>query len=353
MFLYRAYGLTLGSNRTLPGLIAPAGAAPPGPPDVVLEFAEHLPASAIETDSPGWVQLPGPAGQDPHSFNWSTLPAAKGAYHRLRYGAVEQSLEYLINPGASQVWIAHRRDEWQAGAASLLLGQVMGCVLRLRGFTCLHASVVAIGQQAVAVLGAAGAGKSTFAAAAAQRGLAVLADDIAVLSEADGGFLVQPGYPTLRLGPAAIDAFYGAAHAENVEGLRRVFSYLEKRFVELSADDASGWRFQPEALPLAALYVLGPRRPELADVRLLGLTPAAALLALKAQSYVHFFLDQAMQAREFEQLGRVALSLPVRSIERPQGLGHLPALCQAIVEDVARLAAGQGRAGQPTLAKAA
>ena len=53
--------------------------------------------------------------------------------------------------------------------------------LRLRGVPALHASAVAVGGAALAVVGSAGAGKSTTAAARAARGHAVVADDVLAL----------------------------------------------------------------------------------------------------------------------------------------------------------------------------
>ncbi len=58
----------------------------------------------------------------------------------------------------------------------------MGTALRLQGKICLHSSVIAVGEYALAIIGAKGAGKSTTAAALAKRGYPILADDIAVLT---------------------------------------------------------------------------------------------------------------------------------------------------------------------------
>jgi dephospho-CoA kinase len=53
----------------------------------------------------------------------------------------------------------------------------------LRGVVCLHASAVAIGDEAIALLGPAGSGKSTTAAAFAERGYSVLAEDVVTLDD--------------------------------------------------------------------------------------------------------------------------------------------------------------------------
>ena len=53
---------------------------------------------------------------------------------------------------------------------AVVVGSVMGCALRLQGIPCLHSSVIAVDNRAIAIIGAKGAGKSTTAAALAQRG---------------------------------------------------------------------------------------------------------------------------------------------------------------------------------------
>src|SRR5205085_11497996 len=69
-----------------------------------------------------------------------------------------------------------------------LLGPVLALALHQRGWLMLHASAVAMGQQAVAFLGGSGWGKSTMAGVLHQRGHALVADDfVAVPAEGAAG----------------------------------------------------------------------------------------------------------------------------------------------------------------------
>ncbi len=113
-------------------------------------------------------------------------------------------------------------------AATYLLGPVLGLFLRLRGVTCLHASAVAFGGQAVAFVGSEGAGKSTTAAALALRGHAILSDDVVALAEHDGAFFVHPAYPYLCLWPESVESIYGSADA-----LPRFSANYDKRCLSL------------------------------------------------------------------------------------------------------------------------
>jgi serine kinase of HPr protein (carbohydrate metabolism regulator) len=60
---------------------------------------------------------------------------------------------------------------------------MMGFVLLLRGCISLHACAVAIDDRAVAIVGPAGAGKSTTAAALADQGYSILAEDVVTLQD--------------------------------------------------------------------------------------------------------------------------------------------------------------------------
>ena len=139
VYFYRAFGLTLGSNRLVQGLQA----APAGPPDVQLDFRRLWPPGDDwpGRESDGWVRRDWPDTPQTEYFGWWALAAPAGEYHRLAYGAGEGRTEYLLSPGATHIAIIHNQPECPEGAVSLLLGQVMGCALRARGLTCLHASV--------------------------------------------------------------------------------------------------------------------------------------------------------------------------------------------------------------------
>src|SRR5262249_22183040 len=135
--------------------------------------------------------------------------------------------------------------------ATYLLGPVLGFILRLRGVTCLHASAVAICDQAIAILGPAGAGKSTTAASFARAGYKVLTDDIVALDERGDAFLVQPAYPRVRLWSESVNALFGTEDA-----LPLLTPTWDKRYLDLQANISC---FQEHPLPLAAIYLLDKR----------------------------------------------------------------------------------------------
>ncbi|MDB9518579.1 serine/threonine protein kinase [Roseofilum reptotaenium CS-1145] len=314
-FRYATYGLTLEANQPLPGL---------------------TPASA-NTPVDVWVDLNGmlrsPLTDDlPSGIDW--IEKADGTYLQIwfrgdgRYGHVN----FEIDSDATHIkatWPQSRIED----VTTLLVGQVLACALRLRGMLCLHACVVETDGRAIAIVGETGAGKSTTAAALANRGYSILADDIAVLQECEEHFLVQPGYPRLRLWPQSVNALYGSE-----ADLTKIFRSSEKRFLDLSDNSKSdtAWQFQSEPLPLVAIYILGERKLGLEAPKIEPIPPAIAVMKLMQQRSVsHFKLDADKQGREFAGFGRVARQVPVRAISRKDSLEALPQLCDAILADLA------------------
>ncbi len=200
--------------------------------------------------------------------------------------------------------------------------------MRLRRLVCLHASSVAIGEQAIALLGPATAGKSTTAAAFAGLGLPVLTDDILPLLDRGETFLVQPTYPSVRLWPDAVTTLFGSPDV-----LPPLTPNWDKRHLDLSR---GSHRFQDHPLPLAAIYVLGERSEQRTSAVVQPIPAKDRLITLISNAYTNYLLDRSMRSHEFELLGRVVTSIPVRQVARPKHL-DLADLCECILNDFAGL----------------
>ena len=251
------------------------------------------------------------------------LRAAKldgGAFYRMAY---DDGTRVVIDARGTGIWATAPGSATVEDTATYLLGPALGFLLRLRGVTCLHASAVAIDGKAVAFVGAAGAGKSSTAAAFARLGYPVLTDDVAALIDKGDAFAVQPAYPRLRLWPDSVAAMFGSADA-----LPRITPGWEKRFLDLN-DPV--YRFQPEPLPLGALYLLVGSGD--AAARCEGVDAKAGLMALVGETYTTRLIDKSARAREFEVLGRLAATVPVRRLAAPRDLRRLGELCDAVVAD--------------------
>ena len=250
------------------------------------------------------------------------LAFARGAYFRLIYS---DGTQFVVDRLGTQVWATWPGSSTLEDTATYLLGPVLGFVLRLRGVTCLHASAVAIGDRAIAILGPAGAGKSTTAAAFARAGRKVLTDDIMALDDRGDAFLVQPGYPRVRLWPASVNALYGGDDA-----LPRLTPSWDKRYLDLFAN---GTRFQEESLPLAAIYLLGERCPAPALPFVELLSANESLMTLVANAYATEMSDKTMRAAEFRVLGRLLRHIPLRQVRPHADIASIQQLCDAIQAD--------------------
>jgi hypothetical protein len=226
------------------------------------------------------------------------------------------------------VWADWPENYTLEDACTYLLGPVIGFVLRLRGVTCLHASAVAAGEQAIALAGFPGAGKSTTAAAFARCGYAVIADDVVALTEERENFLVPPGYPRVNLWPDSVRALYGSEGA-----LPRITPTWDKRYVTLGEN---GLGFAARPLPLGAIYLLGEREEALPAPVVEEVTGADALTRLVANTYVNYLLDRDMRSQEFDVLSRVAARVPIRRVRTPAGLSSVFDLCETIATDARR-----------------
>ena len=319
---YAAFGLRIAATGPIPGL-TPLGGA--GSPDVVvrLQGAAPWPADGAADGDPGELLYRSPDHDDGGQPMLTVHRLRTGHHFRLLYA---DGVQFVISGAGRQVW-ATWPDPWTVDdVATYLLGPVLAFMLRLRGITCLHASAVAIADRAVAVVGPAGAGKSTVAAMFARRRYPVMSDDVVALGDDGDGPYVQPGPARLRLWPESVRALYGAT-----EALPKLTPTWDKRYLDLTSN---GYRFQNRPLPLAAIYVLGERDANPRLPRVEPLSPPAGLMALVANTQAPHLVHEAMRAQEFHCLGRVATSVRISRVTPHEDVTRLAALCDAIVEDI-------------------
>jgi hypothetical protein len=264
-----------------------------------------------------------------------TGPSGTPALRILRDG--EQGLFHLVYFDGMQFWMdRHGTKLWASWpshssveeAATYILGPVFGLLLRFRGVTCLHASAVAIGESAIAFVGAEGAGKSTTAAAFARAGYAAVSDDVVALVERDGNFFVSPTYPHLSLWPESVEMLYGTKDA-----LPPFVPSWEKR--RLSSENG-GARFEDGALPLRALYLLDEIRDEPGPY-VEAVAGQIGFLALVANSYATNMLDSEMRGTEFRTLSSLLMKVPLRRLFTSKGQLPPADLCQVVLQDLASL----------------
>lgn len=314
------YGLGLQSNVSIAGL---RGLRTPSNIDVSLTIGSLPPESeAFATEPPDEFFVA-------DDLDTNGLPSvrvsrrAQGRFFRIEYS---DGTVVVVESNGAAIWARGCHGATVEDTATYLLGPVLGFLLRLRGVTCLHASAVVVDGRAVAFVGPAGAGKSSTAAAFARAGYPVLADDVVPLHRHGDRFTAQPGYPRLRLWPDSGESLFGKAGA-----LPRITPTWDKRYLDLNGP---GVRFEREPMELAAVYLLGARAA-MAEIR--PLDKRAALISLVRETCAARLLDRALRATEFEFLGRLVDSVPVRRLHAPDDLGRISQACDAVIGDLERL----------------
>jgi len=219
-----------------------------------------------------------------------------------------------------------------------LLGLVAAYWLERRGMPAIHASAVVIDDQAVALLGNNGGGKTSLAGTFMAAGHPLLTDDILALELAgstsglEGSpepVLGRSGYPQMRMWPDLVEHFIGS-----LEGLERVHPQLEKRRVPVGGKNGFG-RFHSKAHPLTVFY-LPERRPEGEgdEVLIEPLSQRDAVFELVRHSFLLRLVETlGWQTRRLDLLVRTALSVPVLRLSYPSGLHHLEKVRDAIARD--------------------
>lgn len=293
MQAYHAYGLRVHSTLPLPEL---REVPPLGPPDVRITPMDEVPA--LPESRVGLAVWP---REEEVVLQWERF----GTY-RVRAGA---EVEYGPLPDLSL-----------DAVRVPLLGVCMGLLLHQRGLLTLHASAVAVGDGAVAFVGAKGAGKSTTAAAFLRRGHALIADDVvAVDLDAGGGPAVSPGLATVKLWPRSLTAVGVDPHT-----VPRLHGGVEKRILRADGAPSGG------PLPLRALYVLE-------EGEKLALEPLRARDAFEEvvrHTYATRFIGPVVRETDlFRRCTRLLQSVPVGRLVRPDDLGGVDALVRLVAAE--------------------
>jgi hypothetical protein len=234
-------------------------------------------------------------------------------------------VEFWLDRHSTTLWAYWPTSSSLQDTLTYLVGPILGLLLRLRGIVCLHASSVSINDRAVVFLGSQGAGKSTTAAAFAQRGYAVLSDDIVALVENRHQFQTLPAYPRVNLWPDSVSLLFGSP-----EALPVISPGWEKRCLKL--EEAEGTKFEERPLPLGAIYVLGASTGG-SEKGVEIVSQKTALMTLVGNTYATYFLEAKQRADEFEILSRVVATVPVRKIVRGRSVAEVEPFCAAIQRD--------------------
>jgi hypothetical protein len=233
--------------------------------------------------------------------------------------------------GGNTIAVASEPGADAADIPAFLVGSALPILLQLRGLLTLRASAVAVNGKAVLFCGASGQGKSTLAAALAQRGYPLLADDFCTITQSsDASGSVDGDGAALKLWALAIRALQlgdrrGAALRETIQ-----------KYHVAPAAQASG------PLPLGAIYVLrearaphepGIERPNVVD----------AALSLRRGAYHPRLIEPLGQRPLYFRAAMLGNHAGTYTLTVEHGFHHLPATIDTL-ERHWRTTAGMERA---------
>lgn len=312
---YRHYGLAVEANVALPGLPETEF----GSPDVRIEVTRASERPHVDRS---WTAIGTLSGA------WRT-PAGAGSRLRLQFEGVAGAWgDLLIDDRGESMRLTLDESSDLDDACELLTATVFSCVLTQRGLTCLHASVVAIEDRAIALIGAKGAGKSTLALALARRGGRLVSDDVAAVSLHDGTCWVAVGRAALRMRPDS-----AATLSAGFTALRPVWATapptLDKRYYEPEEHMRS---LADARLPLAGVFLLAPRGST-ATATVRTVAPAELLPALLANRHTAAVLDPAGHRRDFACLGALVQCVPGHELSRPDDLDTVAGVAAAVLTE--------------------
>jgi hypothetical protein len=299
MHYYFAYNLRIQSEIILPEL--PTGAA-----GADLAITVERPGCPIETRSIEFSETGG---------NVAVFSFPGVARFTMRGGC-----ELKITPDP-------RADESIFGL--YVQGMMLASAMQQRGFFVLHASVVRVGEQAVAFMGPIGAGKSTLASAFKARGHRILADDNAAIDLARRPPEVLPAFPNLKIYPEVAESL----------GYRR-FTLRPMHASQMKQAQPVTGGFWPTPLPLGCVYLLDREaHPSVGS----SLPPVQAIMELVRHS-VPTRWAVAGNGRHLQMCGQLAKTVPIFPVRTFTSLEEIPGIAEVIEQHALRLATD--RAGQ-------
>ena len=262
MHFYRASGLSVASEIALPGLIA-------------LTFGRASPDVTIGRRAV-------PATLENASAEGPTWQIA-GQQFLLRIPGIAR---FLLSDGRDIAFEPEPGGDF-SDIPIFILGTAFGILLHQRGQIVLHASAVRVAGKAILFCGASGAGKSTIAAALAQRGYPLVTDDVCAITGIGGATpMVHPDGRQLKLWAQAIDRLDLIKRRGG-----RVRNALEKFYVEPR-------EVFTKPLPLGAVYALREARPPYAP-GIARPNVVAAALVLRRNAYRPLLVSQMGQTADY------------------------------------------------------
>jgi len=235
--------------------------------------------------------------------------------------------EFRVSPQGTNITGTLEADDCLESFRAYFLGHVLSFALLRQGVEPLHGTIVVNdNNEALALLGNSGYGKSSAAAAFLGAGYRLLSDDLLVLEQQADQAIAFPGVPRLKLFPEVADRFLGGAIQAP-----RMHRHFSKLLVPLGKK-----KFSQLPVPLRAIYVLAKPDTNAEYVTIRRLARRSAFLAVLRNTFNTKLTDSSRLRRQFETINRLVSQVPVMTLSYPRTLDLLPEVCEAVTSDFQR-----------------
>lgn len=237
----------------------------------------------------------------------------------------EGACDFVVSDEGSTIEVNPYRGVTAGWLQNMIYGMLMAFSLHLRGTGNLHASSVEIPGGAVAFLGEPGAGKSTMAAAFAERGHSVISDDVLVIESESGKYLAQPGVSHLTLSKVSMNTV-GRGNMET----ESLISVGEKLRLPVDGSWAS---FAKSPVALKGMFLLS-RGAEGTEITVERMSVIEATREAVTNTLCLPILPKNAVKRFLAFSANLAMSIPVWKLRYAEGRASLGQIHRTVLETV-------------------
>ena len=247
----------------------------------------------------------------------------------LSSGALEVEWEdwLILRASADGRTIVYRvhEDAYPEAFEAHIANFAASIALILQGEESLHSTALWIDGQGIGLLGASGAGKSTFAAYLLNQGAQLLTDDLLRISESEGRLYAEPGPPRLKLFGHSAERHF--SHHSSCGK----WSPLSQKYLFQTGDPNTA----QVRRPLDSLVWLAPPDANSPDAISIGRLRGLELFKVIAGSTMNPRIDPpGRQMQQFVFAQWVAKALPVYALRYPRREDIFPELLSLLREEV-------------------
>jgi len=262
---------------------------------------------------------------DSRSDSWYRYASLPDGSTYVRWDSVG---EFLVGADGRRI-VCRRFDESSDESFQVyMLGQALSFALVKQGFEPLHATVVVVDGQAVALLGDHAFGKSSLAASFLESGYRLLTDDLLVVQESAEGILAYPGPPRIKLFSRMAERFLGRARI-------RIPMNPETDKLILPIE---GHRQCTGPAVLRVIYTLAAPRETCrsAGIGIETLTPREAFVELIKGTFNRRLVSPQRLTQQFRVMSSLASRVSIRKLTYPRAIDRLHEVRRTVIADLVR-----------------